>query len=73
MKIQIDIRDYISPELAVEAVRQVIAHGKVSRGEKGKMYYCWATTFGYMDEEIVVYTRQYRKNDCFMVYKNRKR
>ena len=45
MKIEIEIRDDISPELAIEAVRQVIAHGKVSRGEKGKMYYCWATSF----------------------------
>lgn len=71
MKIQIDIRDCISPEMAVEAVRQVIAHGKISQGEKGKMYYSWATSFETNIGDIIVYTRQYRKNDCFVVYKDK--
>ena len=68
-KIEIDIRDNITPTIALEAVRQVIAEGKVSEGEKGKMYYCWATTFNTNEGDIVVATRMYRKNDCFMVYK----
>ena len=71
MKVEIDIRDNIKPEIALECVKQVIQGGKVSVGENRKMYYCWATTFGTPLGELVVYTRQYRKNDCFMVYKNK--
>lgn len=71
MKVEIDIRDDIKPEIALECVKQVIRGGKVSAGENGKMYYCWATTFDTPLGELVVYTRQYRKNDCFMVYKNK--
>lgn len=71
MKVEIDIRDGIKPEIALECVKQVIQGGKVSRGENGKMYYCWATTFHTLSDELIVYTRQYRKNDCFMIYKNR--
>lgn len=70
-KIEIDIRDEISPLLAINAVRQVIEKGKISKGEKGKMYYCWATFFDTMDGEIIVSTRQYRKNDCFVVFKQK--
>lgn len=69
MRIEIDIRDGITPELALEAVKRVVQEGKVSRGEKGKMYYCWGTTFSTSEGEVTVYTRQYRKNGCFMVYK----
>ena len=68
-KIEIDIRDNISPTIALECVKQVVANGKISQGEKGKMYYCWATTFDTSDGEIVAQTLQYRKNDCFIVYK----
>lgn len=71
MKVEIDIRDDIKPEIALECVKQVILGGKVSAGENGKMYYSWATTFDTPLGELVVYTRQYRKNDCFMVYKNK--
>ena len=67
MKIEIDIRDDISPTLALECVRHVIASGKISKGENGKMYYCWATTFNTNEGGMIVYTRQYRKNDCFLV------
>lgn len=69
MKIEIDIRDGISPEIALEAVRQVVSEGKVSQGENGKMYYSWATTFTINLDKIMVWTRQYRKHDCFMVCK----
>lgn len=71
MKVEIDIRDGIKPEIALECVKRVIQGGKISVGENGKMYYCWATTFDTPLGELVVYTRQYRKNDCFMVYKNK--
>lgn len=71
MKVEIDIRDEIPVELAIEAVRQVVQGGRVSTGEKGKMYYCWATSFSSNIGNIVVSTRQYRKNDCFIVYKDK--
>lgn len=70
-KIEIDIRDDISPTVAVECVRSVIAQGKISVGERGKKYYCWATTFDTPEGNVIVYTRQYRKNDCFIVYKQK--
>lgn len=70
-KMEIEIRDGINPVQALEAVKQVVEHGKVSEGEKGKKYYCWATVFKNTDDssQFVVATRQYRKNDCFVVYK----
>lgn len=68
-KIIIDIRGDIKPAVALECVRQVVAQGKVSEGERGKKYYCWATRFFTPEGTIVVSTRQYRKNDCFVVYK----
>ncbi len=69
-KIQIEIRDDIPPALALDAVRHVVEGGKISTGEKGKKYYCWATVFTTTDlNKIMVATRQYRKNDCFVVYK----
>ena len=66
---KIEIRDNIDPALALELVRMVVEKGKVSKGEKGKMYYCWATCFDVNGEQIIVWTRQYRKDDCFTVYK----
>lgn len=68
-KIEIDIRDDISPSIALMCVEQVVAGGKISEGENGKKYYCWLTTFNTSDGEVAVATRQYRKNDCFVVYK----
>lgn len=72
MRIEVDIWDGINPITALECVKQVIQEGKVSEGENGKMYYCWATTFNTPFGELVVYTRQYRKNDCFRVYRKSK-
>lgn len=66
---KIDIRDDIPPEVALEAVKLVVKQGKISQGERGKMYYCWATSFDTHIGEIMVVTRQYRKDDCFIVYK----
>ena len=72
-KISIEIRDDISPIQALEAVKQVMEHGKVSEGERGRKYYCWATVFKNTEDnsQFVVATRQYRKNDCFVVYKTK--
>lgn len=69
IKINIDIRDNIKPDLALNLVARVIANGKISKGENGKMYYCWLTVFDTPDGEIAISTRQYRKNDCFVVWK----
>lgn len=68
-KINIDIWDNIKPELALRLVARVIAGGKISKGENGKMYYCWGTVFDTSDGKIMVSTRQYRKSDCFVVHK----
>ena len=68
-KIQIEIRDDIPDAIAVECVMHVVRHGKVSQGEHSKMYYCWATVLETPVGKVVVSTRQYRKNDCFVVYK----
>lgn len=67
MKIHIDIRHNISPTIALECVRQVIARGKISANGKS---YCYATTFDTDEGEIWVSIRPYRKSDCFLVYKN---
>ena len=69
MRIEIDIHDDIPAALALDAVREVVKKGKISKGERDKMYYCWLTTFDTPDGEIAVSTRQYRKNDCFVVWK----
>lgn len=69
IKINIDIRDNINPELALDLVGRVVACGKLSKGENGKMYYCWGTVFNTSDGKIMVSTRQYRKTDCFVVHK----
>ena len=68
---KIEIHDEIPPEVALRAVAQVVAEGKISTGEKGKMYYCWATSFQHPTVgRFIVLTRQYRKTDCFLVYKD---
>ena len=68
---KIDIRDDIPPAVAVECVMHVVRAGKISVGEHGRMYYCWATILSTPVGEVIVATRQYRKDDCFVVYKNR--
>lgn len=79
MKIEIEIRDDIKPEQALDCVRQVVEEGKISKGDKGKMYYCWASIFevfntmaNRQDYNIVVVTQRYRKNDCFVVLKEKR-
>lgn len=67
MKIHIDIRDYISPTLALECVKQVIKQSRISTNSKSHGY---ATTFGTSEGEVWVAVRPYRVSDCFLVYKN---
>lgn len=72
MRIHIDVRDDIPAAFAVECVMHVVRAGKISEGERGKMYYCWATVLSTPVGEVVVSTRQYRKSDCFVVYKHKR-
>ena len=65
---KIEIRDNIPDEIAIELVRSVIWQGRISKG-KDRMYYCWATKITYQDEEYIVYVRDNRKTDCFVVTK----
>ena len=67
MKIHLDIRNDISPTLALECVRLVMAQGKVSADETS---YCYATTFDTSEGEVWVAVRPYRKSKCFLIYKN---
>lgn len=69
MKLIVDIKDDITPVTALRCLQAVIKEGKVSQGEHGKKYYCWATTFKTDEGEVIVFTRQYRKNDCFLIQK----
>ena len=68
MRIEVEIQDGINPTTALERVKQVIAGGKVSRDRKGKSYYRWATSFLTYEGLVMVHTRNYRKNNCFLVY-----
>ena len=70
-KIQIEIRDDIPDAYAVECVMHVVRLGKVSQGEHGRKYYCWATVLETPVGKVIVATRQYRKNDYFVVYKTK--
>jgi len=67
MKIHLDIRNNISPSLALECVKQAIRRGKISADGKS---YCYATAFDTDEGEIWVAARPYRKSDCFLIYKN---
>ena len=69
---RIDIRNDIPHYIALECVTRVVREGRISVGEHGKMYYCWATEFVTPIGCIIVATRQYRKDDCFVVYKQKK-
>jgi len=67
MKIHLDIRNGISPAIALECVKQVVREGRISNN--GKMY-AYATTFDTNEGEVWVASRPYRKSDCFLIYKN---
>lgn len=66
MRIHIDIRDSIEPEDALYYVMQVVERGRISK--EGKQY-CYLTEFYTKYGKIHVVTRDYRKSDCFVVYR----
>lgn len=68
---RITIKDNIPDELALKLVFNVVQGGRVSKGENGKKYYCFITLFGVNGEEYIVKANQYRKDDCFVVYKSK--
>lgn len=65
MKIHIEIRNDIDPALALSRLKQVIEQGRISNDGKS---YSYITEWS---DDIVVYTRDNRKSDCFVVYKKR--
>jgi len=65
MKIHIDIRDDIPPEVALDKVTQVVKGGRIS---KYNTLYCYLTVF---PDSIAVAVNEYRKSDCFVVYKSK--
>ena len=65
MKVHIDIRDNIDPEDAVQRVAHVISQGRISNNEKN---YCFLTSW---TDNVCVQVNQYRKSDCFVVFKNK--
>lgn len=69
---KIEIRDNIPDEIAIELVGSVIKQGRISKSN-GKMYYCWATEIEYDDNKYMVYVRDNRKTDCFVVTKKKTR
>jgi hypothetical protein len=66
MKIHVDIRDNINPEEALRRVVHVISQGRIS---KNNTMYCHLTIWR---DNIAVSTRDYRKSDCFVVFKYKK-
>ena len=63
----IDVRDGISDEDAITAVKQVVAEGRVSQAA-GIPHYCWATVF--TARNLVVAVRRKKTNasaDSFIV------
>ena len=65
---KIEIRDNILDDVAIELVGSVIRQGRISQ-QGDRKYYCWATKIIYQDEEYIVYVRDNRKTDCFVVTK----
>ena len=65
----IDIRDKIPDDLALELVRQVVREGRQS---KDNTLYTYLTIFHFDSGDIAVATREYRKSDCFVVYRSKK-
>lgn len=60
-KVYIDIRDGIDHATAVDRVARVMSKGRIS---DNNTKYCYVTTW---EDGILVYTRERRKSDCFVV------
>ena len=67
---KIEIRDNISDSTALELVSIVVRQGRISKGFD-RWYYCWATEIFHNNETYVVYVRDNRKTDCFVVTKKK--
>ena len=69
-KIHITVCDDIPLERAVEHVRQVIKHGRISKNDT---MFCYLTLIHdkETDQRVCVQTIDYRKSDCFKVYLNK--
>lgn len=67
---RIDIRDDIPDEIAIGLVGVVIRQGRKSK-DGDKMYYCWDTEIEYDGERYMVFVRDNRKTDCFIVCKKK--
>lgn len=66
-KIYIDVRDGIDPSIAAERVAEVIKQGRIS---ENNTKYCYVTKW---TDGIIVYTREKRKNDCFVILMDKHR
>lgn len=65
-KMRITIEDGIDPVVALERVKAVVSKGRIS---KYGTLYCYVTEFA---DGITVAVSDYRKSDCFLVYKKKK-
>ena len=65
-KIHITIHDDIKPEIALLRIATVVSEGRIS---KDNTKYCWLTVFS---DDIAVAVNDYRKSDCFVVYKDKR-
>ncbi|SFG56122.1 hypothetical protein SAMN05216383_12047 [Prevotella sp. KH2C16] len=65
----IDIRNDIPHEIAITCLLEVIKMGRISNNNT---LYCYDTRFHTSCGTVVVATREYRKSDCFVIYKEEK-
>lgn len=66
MKIIIDIKDSINPQVAIERVKHVINEGKISNNGKNFSYLTvW-------EDNVSIFARKNLKSDTFVVYNTRK-
>ena len=66
MRIEIQIEDDVSPTVALKCLQDVIKEGRISYN--GKLY-CFVSIIPTKEGKVLVQTRQYRKNDCFLITK----
>lgn len=62
----IDIKDDIPYDIALTYLLKVIKAGRISNNGHS---YCYSTIFKTSIGDIVVNTREYRKSDCFLIFK----
>jgi len=62
----IEIKDDIPHDIAIGCLLKVIEGGRISND--GRLY-CYLTIFETSIGKVAVHTRDYRKSDCFVIYK----